>query len=448
VTIRRARAEDIIASELPQYLATQLPDDPTARQAMCRAKATGLIEGIKVESGILVELGLDTDGEPLISFSHLTFQEYLAARALAGQPGLPNSLIGNLPSPAWQEVTLLYVDIKQDATSVIQKLIALAERNPEAWLGAARCLNEKVRVAPQEREIVLRGMHSLLSTQDQNFRVRVCELLATVGTLESARVLVDVLEKDSVWDIRYAAGNALGRLGDPRFVSDQPIMLDVPEGEFKMGSNQYSGEKPIHSVFVPRFQISKFPITNSEYKRFMEETGHAAPPDWEEKNFPKGRANHPVVNVSWYDGVEFCNWLSQKTRRNFHLPSEAQWEKAARGTDGREYPWGNEFDSNKCNVFESKIGTTTPVGIYIEGASPCGALDMAGNVLEWCSSLYEPYPFRENDGREKLSAEGARILRGGSWYFDQVLSRCAFRLGLDPHNRFYVVGFRVAESFS
>ena len=120
-----------------------------------------------------------------------------------------------------------------------------------------------------------------------------------------------------------------------------------------------------------------------------------------------------MVNVSWDDAVDFCRWLSEATHRSFRLPSEAEWEKAARGSDGRIYPWGNQApDEKRCN-FGTKVGDTTPVGKYPDGASPCGALDMAGNVWEWTGSIYKPYPYAPDDGREDPgSTAGACVARG------------------------------------
>ena len=117
-----------------------------------------------------------------------------------------------------------------------------------------------------------------------------------------------------------------------------------------------------------------------------------------------------MVNVAWDDAVAFCRWLSKATHRSFRLPSEAEWENAARGSDGRLYPWGNQApDEKRCNFGET-VGDTTPVGKYPDGVSPCGALDMAGNVWEWTGSLKQPYPYQEQDGRNSLDADGARAL--------------------------------------
>ena len=217
----------------------------------------------------------------------------------------------------------------------------------------------------------------------------------------------------------------------------------VPAGEFLMGSDPKvdkdacDDEQPQHQLFLPEFYIGKVPVTNAQYAGFVKATHRKAPDHWEKGAIPAGKAEHPVVNVSWQDAVDFCRWLSEATRRSFRLPSEAEWEKAARGTDGRIYPWGNQApDEKRCN-FGMKVGDTTPVGKYPDGASPCGALDMAGNVWEWTSSVYKPYPYAPNDGREDPGSRAARVLRGRLVHrLSAGCVRCACRYCYDPDNRY------------
>src|SRR6185437_17051539 len=131
--------------------------------------------------------------------------------------------------------------------------------------------------------------------------------------------------------------------------------------------------------------------------------------------------------VSWSDAMAYVVWLAQLTGQPWRLPTEAEWEKAARGTDGRIYPWGDEFDKARCNTRESGIGTTSPIGRYPNGESPYHVQDMTGNVWEWTSSLFQPYPYRKNDGRENINSTENRVLRGGSWDDNPLGTRAAFR---------------------
>ena len=150
--------------------------------------------------------------------------------------------------------------------------------------------------------------------------------------------------------------------------------------------------------------------------------------------------------------MEYCRWLNQilkseivNRKLEIRLPTEAEWEKAARGTDGREYPWGNTFDKNKCNTDEGGKGGTTPVGLYsLQGDSPYGCADMSGNVWEWCHSLYKPYPYKASDGREGEKVSSARVLRGGSFIGGVRDARCAFRYVIV--GALYGRGFRVVAS--
>src|SRR5690606_19684012 len=148
-------------------------------------------------------------------------------------------------------------------------------------------------------------------------------------------------------------------------------------------------EKPAHHLFVPEFRIARTPVTNAQYYLYIQAT-HAQPPSyWEDGQPPKDKLSHPVVAVRWDDASQYCEWVSTVTGKLVRLPTEAEWEKAARGDkDLREYPWGDEFDGIKCNTTELGLGDTSPVGIFPSGASPYGCLDMSGNVWEWVQDWY------------------------------------------------------------
>ena len=209
----------------------------------------------------------------------------------------------------------------------------------------------------------------------------------------------------------------------------------------------YSSEQPQHTVDLPEFYISKYPVTNVQYAAFVQSTAHRVPEHWENDKIPSGKERHPVRYVSWDDAVAFCEWLSRETGKLFQLPSEAEWEKAARGTDGRTYPWGDKLPTTDLCNFDHNVGDTTPVGKYSpEGDSPYGCVDMASNVWEWTRSLYEDYPYDQEDGREDLSARGMRVLRGSSFEDTKDIVRCASRGGHAPYVCFGISGFRVSFS--
>jgi len=233
-----------------------------------------------------------------------------------------------------------------------------------------------------------------------------------------------------------------------------PTLIRIPAGRLLMGSKATNSlaqdsEKPQHTVDLPEYFIGRTPVTNAQYRAFAE----AHKPDWK----PSAADDHPVVNVSWHEAVAYCDWLTQKLRKSgalpadgtVRLPTEAEWEKAARGSEGLIYPWGNDFDPAKCNTSEGGKGGTTPVGAYSpEGDSPYGVADMVGNVWEWYSSLYKSYPYKPDDGRENLKADDnvARVLRGGAFYDVDWYARCAYRYGNYPGYRIRYLGFRVCVS--
>ena len=211
-------------------------------------------------------------------------------------------------------------------------------------------------------------------------------------------------------------------------------LVRIPPGEFLMGSEMKRDrdaghdELPQHPVHVPEFDIGRYPVTNFQYRAFVRATGRRPPPDWAEGRFPRGGDQLPVGVVSWFDAVAFCEWLTEERGEPFRLPTEAEWEKAARGTDGRIYPWGDEPpDEGRCN-FDSNVGDKTPIGFYSpQGDSFYKCSDMAGNVQEWCQSLHRPYPYDANDGREDLQDTGNRVKRGGCWWGPAESVRCASR---------------------
>jgi formylglycine-generating enzyme required for sulfatase activity len=263
---------------------------------------------------------------------------------------------------------------------------------------------------------------------------------------EIPELIADKRYADFRKSYEFGFSEVLKVLTPPEF---EPEMILIPAGDFLMGSDPsvdkraQDDEQPQHTLSLPDYHLAKTPLTNAQYAAFVEATNYKQPEHWKGGKPPKGKEDHPVVWVSWHDAVAYCNWLSGVTGRPYRLPSEAQWEKGARGTDGRIYPWGNQWDAERCNSEEGGPKDTTPVGAYPQGASPYGLLDMAGNVWEWTRSIHKSYPYDPDDGREDLEAEDPRVLRGGA--FDDVARhiRCAYRSGFIPSGLSWASGFRV-----
>jgi formylglycine-generating enzyme required for sulfatase activity len=275
---------------------------------------------------------------------------------------------------------------------------------------------------------------------------------------------------------RVAAGNELARLGDPRFRSDawdlpnDPLLgfVEIPAGPCLIGSdpgqdpNAYPDEFPQREITLSCYYIGRYPVTGRQFRAFIDQTGHKP----ENEGSLYGPANHPVVWLGWFDAVKYCEWLTLRLRDwegtpeplarllrregwCVMLPSEPEWEKAARGTDGRAYPWGNDPDNNRGNFGGTGIMTTSAVGCFPKGASPYGIEDMSGNVWEWTRSVWGPYPYPTDKAgqaeREYLEVrEGVRrVRRGGAFFSSPRSARCTARLGSGPYPHGGGMGCRV-----
>jgi formylglycine-generating enzyme required for sulfatase activity len=220
-------------------------------------------------------------------------------------------------------------------------------------------------------------------------------------------------------------------------------MISIPAGEFTMGNDAGGDdEKPAHKVSVASFEIDQFEVTNEQFQAFVEKTGYVSTAEkagesaaW--RTYGQGKPKHPVILVSWNDAVAYCEWAGKR------LPSEAEWEKAARGTEGFVYPWGNEWTTGKANTEESGYRGTTIVGSFPDGASSYGVMDMAGNVSEWTTDWYEAYP--GSTFTSGYFGKKYRVIRGGGWFSDAKLVRTTERScsSIDLHND--DVGFRCAR---
>lgn len=232
-----------------------------------------------------------------------------------------------------------------------------------------------------------------------------------------------------------------------------PFRMGTPESDLSALAKAYGGtresyreEAPQHEVTLVSYAIATCPVSNALYAAFVNDTGASAPMHWRGPQPPQALEQHSVVDVSWEDAQAFCTWLSERTGTGYRLPTEAEWEHAARGTDGRTFPWGNEWLPSVANTRDSGPSATTAHKSYPQGVSPYGCLDMAGNVWEWTASLDALYPYDSQDGREDSTASGRRILRGGCYANPHGFARCACRFRLLPNVRNEFLGFRLAQS--
>lgn len=391
-----------------------------------------MVDAIRERSGLLARR---LPG--MLTFPHRTFQEYLAALWLLQDRFVTQAGEKADQFDLWREVILLavghsvYVQKDYELTkplALVRKLCpAECEDTDVAW--------RKVWLAGDA--LIEMGMDLAVEMDDettQRVRAHLAELVSR-GKLMPAE--------------RAGAGITLSRLGDPR---DLQELVPIPEGKFWMGSDKRRGPDALdnearHEVLVPAFKIGKYPVTVGQWRQFVE----SAPYSEGDPDALVDPANHPVTHVSWHDAIAYCRWLTGEWRGDrkidsdeiVRLPTEAEWEKAARGVEGRIWPWGNEFDKNKANMGETGIGKTSAVGCFPAGASPYGVMDVAGNVFEWCSSKHKPYPYRNDDGRELAEGNEDRVVRGGSFDVDPGYVRCAYRHLDRPGLRSDLIGFRV-----
>ncbi|MGE0885546.1 MAG: SUMF1/EgtB/PvdO family nonheme iron enzyme [Blastocatellales bacterium] len=429
-------------------------------------KALDLLAHERADTILKLGLALNVldDDNAGISFFHQLLQEYFAARRLANdsnpalvqveweadkiQPPLAEVIagLGNyewlpaLKQTGWEETTLTAAPMAADPLAFIKGLM------PHNLPLAARCASgAEISISDHLK----RELQSALLNRMQDSQA---ELRA-----------------------RIAAGEALGLLGDPRFErrSGQygdyllPPLTDITGGTYPMGTDQgnWDDEQPAHKVKLTPFSIGQFPVTNAEYELFIEAGGYENEQWWdtsEARDWLRQQKVHqpefwndarfnnpaqPVVGVSWFEARAYCCWLTATAANGsvFRLPTEAEFEAAARGKQGRLYPYGNKFDASRCNTYEGRVGRTTPVGIY-DNSSPEGAFDLSGNAWTWTLSIYRDYPYRSDDGREELSATGVRrVLRGGSWILFLDDARAVYRLNDHPAYRSGSVGFRLVS---
>jgi len=388
--------------------------------------------------------------DPLLWFKHEWLQAYFSAEALsrrfaAGKhkpsawqlsPGKDNLRGGRLlrhnafsplpgvPSRAQQKEVLLLLGLTPDPSELLH---TLAKVNP---LLAGECaLEGGVQLDEGVHQGIVDALTALISNENNGLRLRI------------------------------AAGNLLGKLGDPRLSETVP----VPAGEAALGSG-----RSCHTVDVSAFHLFKYPVTRGEFAQFAGSDAYNQREWWTRTGWEwyrstrpagnrsvsgiiPGRPNHPMTGVTWYEAVAYGNWLSSHHGVLYRLPSEAEWEKAARGPTWHAFPWGDDpapSHANTCTFDSLYVFDTTPVGIYSDGVGWYGGYDQAGNVWEWCTSRYLPYPYNPHDGREVLQAEEARVLRGGSWLHLLERAKCSARNAELPDVARPDIGFRLIEVVS
>ena len=215
---------------------------------------------------------------------------------------------------------------------------------------------------------------------------------------------------------------------------DGGVAVWIPAGRFAMGSKGGDrNERPVHEAYTDSYYMDLRPVTNSMFAEFGRSSGYSL--DW---ILPEGCEDHPVVDVNWHDAQAYCQWAEKR------LPTEAEWEKAARGFDERAFPWGNSFAAARVSILRNGFSGTSPTGNFPEGCSPFGILDLAGNVWEWVADRYDPdrYSRRQPELAPDEVAGEDRVMRGGSWISHQRYLRCSKREHAPPDQRSRFVGFR------
>ena len=280
---------------------------------------------------------------------------------------------------------------------------------------------------------------------------------------DSLLALID--SRNSSLRERYASGQLLALVGDPRINTFKPEMRSIPAAQISIGLEKnlvdtvvcryknvgvlkewIEKETPRFSTTVKAFNLGVYPVTNLEYHDYLGSVPNGEiPTSWQFGRYPSHLANHPVATISDVAATDYAQWLSEKTNRSFRLPTEIEWEYAAAGSEGFEFPWGNEFNCYYANTAELGLFATTPVGIFVEGVSPFGLLDMSGNVEEYTASDYWVYPGGEHIEDDLLATtKNYKVARGGSYTRFSDLARCRRRHG--RYNKdIYVMGFRLAE---
>jgi formylglycine-generating enzyme required for sulfatase activity len=434
-------------------------------------------------------------------YTHRTFREYLAGRYLAEEMSPEEQAVflhEHLEKDPWEEPIHLAAGF----------LAYIGERRPNDFIRRLAGLGENEEQRAIALALAAEALYDIPVSQDPR-RVNTTQFVIE-GLKDSIIANPPRASNRARNRLGLALGNlgdprfrpSINEAGT-RFIL--PALVQIPAGSFQLGTSEdeeklltaqdvkvWEDEKPQHVVMLSTFEISRCPVTNIEYRLFYEDKGYERQEFWSADGWrwrtglwepdlsvytdessrgsiqawldrrpverrgqpffwddPQWNANNlPVVGVCWFEAEAYCNWLRALTGMSYRLPREAEWEKAARGEQGLLWPWGNEWDAGKCNS-ESDLGKTSPVGMYPHGASPCGALDMAGNVWEWCQDWYDEKEYERCQGAGVVDPTGpdsgtARAVRGGSWLNNRNHARCAYRYRNEPDYFNLNLGFRVA----
>lgn len=321
---------------------------------------------------------------------------------------------------------------------------------PTLWLACSIMLvvnpSEGAAISPTECSQCHNGASHRMFAVKTDSSCAICH--AGVKPLHSSIQISQSLVSQETASPAIAKAKLLPKEGSSRVTAEPNPMVLIPAGEFIMGfDGRLPDEGPQHKVNLESYWIDVYEVTNAQYKKFIDATKRRSPAHFVNRTFPGGKADHPVTEVTWYDADAYCAWAGKR------LPTDAEWEKAARGTDGRMFPWGNEFDTDKANTPQrwaklKQEGDTMPVGSFPGGVSPYGLYDMSGNVWEWTSSWYKVYP--GNTHASENYGEEYKTLKGGSWWdctfykcgiSAPVFNRSFFLRG--THNKSF--GFRCAK---
>jgi formylglycine-generating enzyme required for sulfatase activity len=452
--MQTAQQAEIAGREAVAVLADFYCQEERVTEHEAQGWAEAFLDVAHERSGLFIAVD-----EGVHAFAHQAFREYFAATHLvsAGEARLVAEVLRHAPEPDewWRQVLLL------------------AGAHPQLSPGAAGRLIERLMQVGDLAHVALAARFA----QDMTDKL----------PGPQRKVLQDwllALMRDPARpaQARVHAGRALARAGDPRRgvgvredgVPDIAWVM-IPAGPFLMGSTDadekaYDDEKPQHTCEIAvGYGIGRYPVTVAQYAAFVRAGGYGERRYWtaagwqrqEQEGWagpatygtPFELSNHPVVGVSWYEAVAYCAWLTERLRaageldaqQVVRLPSEPEWEKAARGTEGRIYPWGDASDPERANYNATGIGSTSAVGCFPGGESPYGVEEMVGNVWEWCGTKWVG-TYREYQVDDEVEGDALRVVRGGSFGSDEGGARCAYRFRLLPSNRNRFGGFRVVVS--